>query len=468
LGDFHVGADQVLKLDAKLDLPSSHRHLSNLMPVHPFNLVTIDGGPRERGVIAASLKQWDRLGTGAWCGYSFSWMSCLRARVGDAEAAVRNLDVFVKAFILRNGFHVNGDQTGSGFSGFTYRPFTLEGNFLAAQALHEMLLQSWAQKPGSGEDGVVRVFPAAPWRWHEASFDDLRAEGGHRVSARRENNATTWLRVVAGRDGPVRIRDSFGGAAPTWSRADVKKSGDNFEVLLKRGEAVEATMPRPAAAPAKPANVAEPVVIDKSAIRPNKLPLRIGADSQGGNRFQGDLMSVCVFNRALSGDEVRQLADPRFTGAAKLKGCVVAIEGGCTNAAEPRLRAKAHGAISVVEAGEGSPGKALRLDGSTFLEIAHDKALDCPEGLTLAAWVRPRALPPSGARIIDKSPVGVASAYLFDTYPADSLRLITRDPHLIHAAKLPLGKWTHVAGTVDGATGRRVLYVNGRQVAGDR
>ena len=34
--------------------------------------------------IGASLKQWDRLGTGAWCGYSFSWMSCLRARVGDA------------------------------------------------------------------------------------------------------------------------------------------------------------------------------------------------------------------------------------------------------------------------------------------------------------------------------------------------------------------------------------------------
>jgi hypothetical protein len=121
-----------------------------------------------------------------------------------------------------------------------------------------------------------------------------------------------------------------------------------------------------------------------------------------------------------------------------------------------------------VEAGEGSPGKALRLDGSTFLEIAHDKALDCPEGLTLAAWVRPRALPPSGARIIDKSPVGVASAYLFDTYPGDSLRLITKDPHLIHAAKLPLGKWTHVAGTVDGATGHRVLYVNGRQVAEDR
>ena len=75
-------------------------------------------------------------------------MACLRARVGDAEAALRNLDIYVRAFTLRNGFHANGDQTGSGFSGFTYRPFTLEGNFLAMQAVHEMLLQSWSADAG--------------------------------------------------------------------------------------------------------------------------------------------------------------------------------------------------------------------------------------------------------------------------------------------------------------------------------
>jgi alpha-L-fucosidase 2 len=45
---------------------------------------------------------------------------------------------FVNAFTLRNGFHANGDQTKSGYSDFTYRPFTLEGNFLASQAVHEM------------------------------------------------------------------------------------------------------------------------------------------------------------------------------------------------------------------------------------------------------------------------------------------------------------------------------------------
>ena len=56
---------------------------------------------------------------------------------------------------------------------------------------------------------------------------------------------------------------------------------------------------------------------------------------------------------------------------------------------------------------------------------------------------------------------------LLDTYPKDSLRLITREPHLIHPAKLTVGQWTHVAATVDGPTGKQTLYLNGKPVAGN-
>lgn len=263
LGDFHTDANGMLLVDAKTPLPGSHRHLSNLMGLYPFNLITCGGTEQDRQRIRASLAQWDQLGTGAWCGYSFSWMSALRARTGDAEAALRHLDIFVKAFILRNGFHVNGDQTTSGFSSFTYRPFTLEGNFAALQAVHEMLLQSWSPTPGQRDTEIIRIFPATPWRWHDVSFVDLRAEGGHRVSAKRENNATTWFRIVAGQDGAIRLRDNFGGRTPQWNRQGMRKTGNNFEVSLKRGEALEATLPKPDTLPAAPANAAKPVVINR-------------------------------------------------------------------------------------------------------------------------------------------------------------------------------------------------------------
>jgi alpha-L-fucosidase 2 len=261
LGDYHVDPSGMLLVDEKTPLPYSHRHLSNLIGLYPFNLITCEGGPHDQQRIRASLDQWDKLGTSHWCGYSFAWMSCLRARVGQPEAAIRNLEIFVKAFLLRNGFHANGDQTRMNFSSMHYRPFTLEGNFAALQAVHEMLLQSWSPTPGRRDSEILRIFPAAPWRWHDASFADLRAEGGHRVSARRENNATVWLRVVAGKDGRLRIRDNFAGRTPQWSLPGVKKNGDNFEIALKKGEPIEATLPRPAAIPEAPTNLAEPVVV---------------------------------------------------------------------------------------------------------------------------------------------------------------------------------------------------------------
>jgi alpha-L-fucosidase 2 len=246
LGPYHVRADGALKLSVSEDLPSSHRHLSNMMALHPFNLITAEGGADAARMIDASLADWDRLGTRGWCGYSFSWMSALRARVGRAEDALRFLEIYARAFILRNGFHANGDQTKSGYSGFTYRPFTLEGNFLAMNAVHEMLLQSWSATPGQRDTEVIRIFPATSARWRDALFEDLRAEGGYRVSARRENGATTWFRVTASRSGVLRVRDNFGGRAPFWNRAGVRKAGANYEIGVKAGDVIKATLVSPA------------------------------------------------------------------------------------------------------------------------------------------------------------------------------------------------------------------------------
>ena len=164
-------------------------------------------------------------------------------RVGDAETALRHLDIFCQAFVLRNGFHANGDQTRSGHSNFTYRPFTLEGNFLAAQAVQEMLLQSWSPTPGQRDTEIIRVFPATPRLARRRVYG--LAGGRSQVSARRENGATTWLRVIAGKEGVVRIRDNFGGRQPQWDRAGVSKVGDRFEITLHKGESIAATLAAP-------------------------------------------------------------------------------------------------------------------------------------------------------------------------------------------------------------------------------
>lgn len=180
----------------------SHRHHSHTMAIHPLATLTIDGSERERAIIDATLDRMNELGTLAWTGYSFSWFSCLAARAGRADEALRYLVDYERAFILRNGFHVNGDQIGAGLSNFRYRPFTLEGNFLAMEAVHDMLLQSWG--------GRVRVFPAVSEPWAEVSFADLRAEGGFRVSAQRQAGQTVRVAITATVAGPLRLKNPFG------------------------------------------------------------------------------------------------------------------------------------------------------------------------------------------------------------------------------------------------------------------
>ena len=184
-------------------LKESHRHFSHLMAIHPLGLLDWNRGGRDREIIEKSLSHLARIGTDWWTGYSFAWLASLQARAGDGEGARRSLEIFSTAFTLRNSFHCNGDQSGKGFSRFTYRPFTLEGNFAAAAGIQEMLLQS--------QGGVLRLFPAIPASWENVRFTTLRAEGAFVVSAVRTNGAVSQARILCEKGGPLRIASPNGG-----------------------------------------------------------------------------------------------------------------------------------------------------------------------------------------------------------------------------------------------------------------
>ena len=122
---------------------------------------------------------------------------------GTYPSPAVTLEIFATAFCLRNSFHCNGDQSGKGYSRFTYRPFTLEGNFAAAAGLQEMLLQS--------HRGVIRVFPAVPDQWREVLFSTLRAQGAFLVSAQRSEGQTRWVEIRAEQAGVCRVVSPFTG-----------------------------------------------------------------------------------------------------------------------------------------------------------------------------------------------------------------------------------------------------------------
>ena len=121
------------------NLETSHRHHSPYMAIYPMCLLDIDN-EKDKEIIENSLRHIEEKGTSQWCGYSFSWMACIYARARQAEKAVKQLQIFASNFCSPNSFHLNGDQKGGQYSSFTYRPFTLEGNFAFAQGIHELLI----------------------------------------------------------------------------------------------------------------------------------------------------------------------------------------------------------------------------------------------------------------------------------------------------------------------------------------
>jgi hypothetical protein len=221
------------------------------------------------------------------------------------------------------------------------------------------------------------------------------------------------------------------------------------------------------ALPTPPASLAIWKPKNFPVVATNNLPLRIGADSEGQNRFLGELADPRIYGRALRADEIARLVqgksaeldkDPALVGRwafDQLKDNAV------PNVAVEALPAKIVGQAKVVE---GPHGKALRLNGEGFLERASDPRLHLTGGLTLAIWVRPDKLPPSGARLIDKCKAGFQNGYLLDTHPGHSLRFLIERGGLALDAKLPVDRWTHVAVTVD-AEGSQALYVDGKAMS---
>lgn len=198
---YHLSDNKEMKFSKYLPYNESHRHFSHLMAIHPLGEIRWENGAVDQEIIMNSLKLLNKVGPASWCGYSYAWEGNLKARAKDGDGAAAALTDFATAFCSTNSFHLNGDQTKSGKSNFTYRPFTLEGNFAYAAGIQEMLLQSYA--------GQIEVFPAIPQKWIQASFENLRAEGAFLVSSKKIKGSVASIEIISVKGGKVKVKLPF-------------------------------------------------------------------------------------------------------------------------------------------------------------------------------------------------------------------------------------------------------------------
>lgn len=197
-GDFAITPNGEMMFSPTMPYNQSHRHFSHMMAIHPLGLIKWEDGMPSQRIIKNSIHLLDSIGPAYWCGYSYAWLANMKARAKDGEGAAKDLQIFAKAFCSVNSFHLNGDQTKSGYSKFQYRPFTLEGNFAFAAGLQEMLIQSYA--------GFIEIMPAMPNDWKNVAFENLRTEGAFLVSASKKNGLTSFIKIKSEKGGKCLVK----------------------------------------------------------------------------------------------------------------------------------------------------------------------------------------------------------------------------------------------------------------------
>jgi alpha-L-fucosidase 2 len=226
-------ADSALLIAPGTPYSFSHRHFSHLIGIFPLQSIDWFDGEKDQKIIQASLEELKKFGPSAWTGYSYAWQGCLKAMAQDGNGACRALKIFATAFCSPNGFHLNGDQSGKGYSGFRYRPFTLEGNCAFAEGIQLMLLQQ--------HNGINYLFPAIPKGWKNVSFEKLRAPGAFLISAKRSGGRVISLEIMALKGGSIQLENPFFRKKVQVSGMRLKTAVFNEKTLsffLKRGQQI--------------------------------------------------------------------------------------------------------------------------------------------------------------------------------------------------------------------------------------
>ena len=115
-------------------------------------------------------------------------------------------------------------------------------------------------------------------------------------------------------------------------------------------------------------------------------------------------------------------------------------------------------------AGDAVEGMALGEHG-VLLRSKVEPALNLTDAVTLEAWVKAAPMGQEGGRILDKLIPGTSEGFTLDTYPGNSLRMITLKGICSYDARLGDSHWTHVVGVYSASGKTLALYIDGKQVA---
>ena len=210
-----------LRIGRDADFTISHRHYSHMLMIYPIYAINWDQ-PESRNLIKKSLQQWEG-NNAAWRGYSYSGAGSIHAMMGEGDHTWRLLNDMMdkgRFAIKPNTMYLEAGPV-------------IETPLSAVTTMNEMLLQSW--------DNILRIFPAVPNSWQEASFDKLLAKGAFEVSAVRKNGQTQFIHIKSLAGAPCKVKTGWKGNIQASGKRKFSITyldSDVIQIDLKKGEEV--------------------------------------------------------------------------------------------------------------------------------------------------------------------------------------------------------------------------------------
>lgn len=206
---FMIGADAPLAM--------SHRHYSHLLMIYPLHLLD-ENDEADREKIVRSIEHWHSMPE-ALLGYSQTGAASMFALLGDGNRAYKHLKNLFKGFICPNTMY-NEDMNP-----------VLETPPAAARSVLDMVMYSHGNE--------IRVFDAVPDKWQNAEYENLLAESGCEVSAKRKNGETVFASVKAKKPRDIKLKVKFS-AVPACTKP-FSFDGTYYYFSLDAGETIEFT-----------------------------------------------------------------------------------------------------------------------------------------------------------------------------------------------------------------------------------
>lgn len=187
------------------DLAVSHRHHSHLAGIYPFDTLEYEKGGKHYQTVQNTIAHWIHKGMGEWSGWCMPWASIIHSRLENGEAAEAILELW-KRFFTNEGNGTLHDVRYPGISimgmGRTGGEIMqIEAGMAAITAVQEMLLHT--------AKGIMKVFPAIPDHWRNASFYGMRAEGAFLVSAKYKDGQITKAEVFSEKGSVLRLYNNI-------------------------------------------------------------------------------------------------------------------------------------------------------------------------------------------------------------------------------------------------------------------